>query len=190
MKKGKLKWWLAGGLLAVAATVNFKVATDRESACALLFAENVAAKTGPIDSIKDLIGYVFDLGERYAQDKNGYYKLDIKKVSCPDLPLANGTMYYGTEASRRFLEAIKANGSGNFSGVLDSGTSYNATVGNNKAYSYDFSVVLHFEGLYETGFCHPTTADDPNIITPCNPYDDCATLVELRASAYRTALGL
>lgn len=192
MKKRKIKWWLAGGFLAAAATVNFQVAANRESACALLFAENVDAKTGPIDDPFRIIWLLYQLGERLIQDNNSYFKLDVQKESCPDLPLANGTLYYGTEASRKFLQALQAEGSGNYSGTLDAadGVSYNASILGNTTYTYDFSVVLHFDGLYETGFCHPTTADDPNKLISCQPYDDCAEVVTLRAAAYRKALGL
>ena len=63
MKKRKIKWWLAGGFLAAAATVNFQVAANRESACALLFAENVDAKTGPIDDpFKFHNSFIYKLG--------------------------------------------------------------------------------------------------------------------------------
>ena len=128
MKIRKLKWWLTGGILAAVAAVNFRVATDKESACAQLFAENVDAKANPFsDLYRWWINGIFDIGEGLIDLFRTYYSLDVVQQKCPDVCISKGTMLYGSEASQRLLATIRGmveGKEGTYSGTIESGVDY------------------------------------------------------------------
>lgn len=192
MKIKKTMCLFLAGVTVLVATVNFSV-SGKDTNCSKLMKENVEAKSGIIDTCKDLYRYFFMALEGIVDYCSSHAILRKQLKTCGTISIANGVVLNGSDAAKRLLAEFQtsgSSGSGAAGASAGATVSYNTSVKKTSASSYTFSCDMVFGGLWEYGYCVPCDASTVGAMRGCKAYDSCSQLATLRIEAFNKLIGV